>query len=439
MAPETRPVNLVVIVADSLRVDHLGCHGSDVETPNLDKLAAEGAVFEDAYGENLPTMPARTALWTGRYLFPTRRWEPLHVDDVLLPEVLWSRGRRSALVTDTYHMHKPGYNCGRGFDTVRFIRGQEYDPWVVGDVPVDLDRWYRFRGDEDDALWRDRAEQYLRNRTRFTAEEAHCTPRVIRAALGWLDEVADGPDPFFLWVDLFDPHEPWDPPEPFRSMYDPGYDGQELMDPIPGSVEGYMTEAELRHTRALYAGQVSFADKWIGVLLDRLRELGLYDRTVIAFTSDHGEPLGEHGIIRKTSRQLGYEHVAHVPLIIRHPDGSGAGRRISGFVQPPDLMPTLLEAVGVDADVPCTGRSLLPMLRGEAGPARDIAVTAQGDSVWTIRTEAWTFLLHLDGKFPNELYDRTADPAERVNLAERHADVAEALKRRLRRFADDVS
>ncbi len=432
-------MNIIVILADSCRVDHLGFYGGDVETPNVDRLAAESAVFEGAYGENLPTLPCRTALWTGRHLFPTRGWEPLHVDDVLLSEVLWERGYASALVTDTYHMHKPGYNCGRGFDTVHFIRGQEYDPWVTDDVPVDLDRFYRFRGDEDDAMWRERATQYLRNRTRFVGEEDHCTPRVINAAIDWLDEAAGGPEPLFLWVDLFDPHEAWDPPEPFRSMYDPGYHGQELIDPIPGPVDGYMTERELRHTRALYAGQVSFVDKWIGVLLDRVRDLSLYDDSLIVFLSDHGEPFGEHGIVRKATRSINYEEVAHIPLTIRHPDGLSAGARIAGFVQPPDFMPTVLDAAGIKTDLNFTGASLMPMLRGEAESVHDFAVTAQPTVQWSIRTEQWTFILSVDGEVPDELYHRVSDPAERREVIAEHPDVAAELEQRLRRFADEVS
>ncbi|MFO7900634.1 MAG: sulfatase [Planctomycetota bacterium] len=432
-------MNMLVTVADSLRVDHLGFHGADVQTPNLDRLAAESAVFENTYAENLPTLPARTAMWTGRYLFPSRPWEPFHVDDVLLAELLWERGYASALVTDTYHMHKPGYNCGRGFDAVRFVRGQEYDPWVVDDVPIDLGRWYRFRGDEDDAMWRGRAEQYLRNRTRFVNEEDHCTPRVIHAALDWLDDVADGPDPFFLWVDCFDPHEPWDPPEPFRSMYVPHYDGEELIEPIPGPVDGYMTERELRHTRALYAGQVSFLDKWLGVLLDRVRDLGLLDDTLVVFTSDHGEPLGEHGIIRKTGRVICYEPSAHVPLFIRHPDGVGSGERLTGFVQPPDLAPTLLDAAEIDVDAPFTGHTLMPMLRGETDGGRDFAVTAHNPKQWSIRTDEWTYLLHIDGERPEELYRRADDPLEQRNVIDAHRDVADELEQRLRACADEVA
>ena len=107
-----------------------------------------------------PTLPCRTAWWTGRHLFTQRGWQPFAPSDYLLAEVLWDKGYTSALVTDVYHMHKPVYNCGRGFDTVRFIRGQEYDPWIVDEgIAVDLVPRHRLRGDESDPLLEARVSQ----------------------------------------------------------------------------------------------------------------------------------------------------------------------------------------------------------------------------------------------------------------------------------------
>jgi len=455
-------MNIIVIVTDSLRTDHLGCYGSSVKTPNIDRLAEESAVFENAYSENLPTLPTRTAWWTGRYLFTERGWQPFKPTDYLLAEVLWDKGYTSALVTDTYHMHKPVYNCGRGFDTVRFIRGQEYDPWVVDEsIAVDLDEYHRLRGDESDGLWRNRFVQYLKNRTAFKAEEDYCVARTFKAAVRWLDEITETQkDNLFLWVDSFSPHEPWDPPPPYREMYDPDYEGQELIDPVPGPVEGYMTERELEHTLALYAGTVTFVDKWVGVLLDRIRDLGLFENSLIMFTSDHGEPFGEHGVVRK-ARPGGHEELGHIPWIVRHPGGHGCGEHFAGFVQTPDLMPTVLEALGIEFEPgvphaapgssampqdivrrgekqPFTGRSLLPILRGETDSVRDYAVTAHHKVHWTIRMEEWTYILYFNG-LPPELYNRRCDSTERHNLWETQRKVADQLELRLRRFAAGVS
>jgi arylsulfatase A-like enzyme len=459
-------MNVVVICTDSLRVDHLGCYGNPwIRTPNFDRLAAEGTVFLHAYSENLPTLPTRTAWWTGRYQFPWRGWQPFEHSDYLLAEILWDKGYTSALITDTYHMHKPVYNCGRGFDTVQWIRGQEYDPWIVDpSVRVEVGPWHRLKGDESDRLWRPRFEQYLRNRTAWGEDEEKTpTARVAKAAVAWLEEQVrkhGRRDRLFLWVDFFDPHEPWDPPEPYRSLYDPGYRGQEIIDPVAGPVEGYMTPAEIRHTMALYAGEVTMVDRWAGVVLDALRALGLWDHTLVMHVSDHGEPFGEHGIIRK-ARPWNYEELVHIPWILRHPDGLGVGRRIPALVQTVDLMPTILDALGIRGpwtlpylaptqtmfpqdivvnrrQVELTGKSLMPLLRGEAEAVRDFAVSAHHGRQWSIRTADWSLLVPIDGSGGPELYDRRRDPGEHDNLIDREPERAAAMELQLRRFVDEL-
>lgn len=456
-------MNIIVIVADSLRVDHLGCYGSSVKTPNIDRFAVDGSIFDQVYAENLPTLPCRTAWWTGRYLFTGRGWQHFEPSDYLLAEVLWDKGFTSALITDTYHMHKPVYNCGRGFDTVSFIRGQEYDPWIIDEnIKVDLSKFHRLRGNKNDHLWKDRFTQYLRNVSWYKKEEDYCVARVIKEAMRWLEQITrKQKDNLFLWVDCFDPHEPWDPPSPYRKMYDADYQGQELIDPVPGPVEGYMTQEELKHTIALYAGEVTFVDKWIGILLDYIREIDLYDNTLIMFTSDHGEPFGEHGIIRK-AQPWNYEELAHIPWLIHHPQGLGKGKRFSNFVQPPDLMPTILESLGIStklvlpylapvkhtfpqdiviskSETTLTGRSLLPILTGERESIRNFAITAHYGAQWSIRTEDWSYLFNIKGERRPELYNRKTDPREQDNLWESNKRIGDELELCLRRFAEKVS
>ncbi|MFP4055969.1 MAG: sulfatase-like hydrolase/transferase [Candidatus Brocadiia bacterium] len=454
---------MIVIVADSLRYDHVGCCGGKAQTPNLDRFAAEAMVFDQAYAENLPTLPCRTAWWTGLYLFPQRGWQHFEPWDTLLAEVLWDKGFASALVTDVYHMHKPVYNCGRGFDTTVFLRGQEYDPWVVDtSIPVDVEARHRVRGRDDDARWRERFAQYLRNVHHWKSEEDHFCARVAREAIRWLDHATRRrKDRLFLWVDFFDPHEPWDPPQRYVDLYDPDYTGQELIDPVPGPVAGYMSPEEVAHTRALYAGEVSLVDRWVGVLLDHVRELGLWENSLVMFTSDHGEPFGEHGIIRKAA-PWSYEEQARIPWMVRHPEGLGAGQRSAAFVQPPDLMPTVLDALGLPTTLTLPspppaghrlprnarvgprqlalhGQSLLPLLRGDGAWSRDFAVTAWHEAEWAIRTDPWTYLLPLRGERRPELYNRRDDLQEQRELSAEEPDVADALELSLRRFAHQVS
>ena len=452
-------MNVIVVILDSLRVDHVGCYGSHVQTPNIDRLAQKGTLFASAFSESLPTLPTRTTWWTGRVNFPFRRWQPFELGDLMLAEVLWDRGYTSALVTDVYHMHKPMYNCGRGFDTTVFVRGQEYDPWIVDEhIQVDLSR-HRLKGNASDALWRPRFEQYLRNMSVVKGEEDYFAPRVAKEAIRWLDYVVrtqGRKDRLFLWVDFFDPHEPWDPPDPWRSMYDPDYSGQEIIDPVAGDVAGYMTPREVEHTKALYAGEVTFADKWVGVLLDRVRELGLWDNTLLMLTSDHGEPFGEHGYIRK-ARPYNHEQLVHIPWIVRHPDGPGAGRQIDALVQTTDLMPTILDALHIpwplkqvyraptrmmfpqdmpvaSQEVDLHGSSLLPLMKGDVAKVRQYAYTGHHGRQWSIRNHQWVYLLNIDGSGGPELYHLPSDPEEQHNVVANHPELAGALELELRRW-----
>ncbi|MFQ6131415.1 MAG: sulfatase [Armatimonadota bacterium] len=437
-------MNVIVIVTDSLRADHLGCYENEwIQTPNLDRLAQEAALFEQAFDEGIPTMPTRTAWWTGKFTFPLRGWQRFDHNDVLLAEVLWDQGFTSALITDVYHMHKPGMNCGRGFDTVQWIRGQEYDPWIVDrSIEIDADRHWKPDPDaERNAHWRRNFEQYLRNISVRRREEDHFVAQVCKAGIRWLEE-HHGRDHLFLWLDCFDPHEPWDPPPPYDRMYNRGYEGQDIIDPVPREVEGYLSEEELNNIKSLYAGEVTLVDKWVGMFLDAAREMGFYENTLIMHTTDHGEPFGEHGIVRKARPWPDIE-VARIPWLVRLPDGTGHGERISALVETCDLMPTVLEFLGVEAPKGMTGSSLLPLMRGEREQVRDYAYCGFFNQAWSIRSQEWSFIMLLPNcpqrpSGPRELYSRRDDPAEQSNLIAEHPEVADGLELELRRFVAEM-
>ena len=478
-------MNVIVIATDSLRADHVGCYpqcrtyaGRKVQTPNLDRLAAEGTLFEHAYCESLPTLPTRTSWWTGRVNFPFHGWQPFANSDYLLAEILWSRGYTSVLISDTYHMHEPVYNCGRGFDYVHWVRGQEYDPWIVDPkVKVDLRPWYRLDGERDE-VWRTRFEQYMRNRSTFRHEEDWFAPRVTTEAIRWLDEYVHQRglrDNMFIWVDYYDPHEPWDPPEPYWSMYrDPEYRGQDLIDPIPRQTAGYMSAEEIERTMSLYAGEVTFVDKWVGTLLDHIRQLGLYENSLIMHVSDHGEPFGEHGIIRK-ARPWNYEELVHIPWIIRHPEDMGKGKRAKALVQPTDLMPTVLDFLGIREElvlpfmaprrtrelfpqnvvldtrkVKLHGTSLLPVIKGETEEVHRHAFTGHYGRQWSLQDRTWRLLVDMDGvpgawvsahrsDRPPQLYHRPTDPGDHKNVASEHPEVIQELELELWRWAGTLA
>jgi arylsulfatase A-like enzyme len=423
----------------------------------------------------LPTIPVRTSLFTGRYTLPFRRWQPLEKDDVVIAEVLWNQGFRSALVADTYHMHKPQMAFGRGFDNVSWIRGQETDPYITDpgletDVQQFSPKDWRaaYPGQSDEAA-REKLAQYLKNIHQWKGEEDHFVAQVMTKASSWLEEQVESGrrDRLFLWIDSFDPHEPWDPPSPYREMYQvEEYDGPPII--WAGGSSDDWTLSELRHYRAQYSGEVSLVDHWVGTLLRKVEDLGMMDNTMIVILSDHGEPLGEHGIVKKV-RPWPYEELSHFPLIIRMPDGSGYDPgRIDKFVGMPDVMPTILEFLEVEKPETIQGRSLLGVASGEIEPPV-FGISGHYGRSWSIRNVEWSFYLWPGGKAPYtwgigypkpsegernpELYliDRGMIPplpseydpethvAEKDNVIGEHPEIARSMELDLRRFIQTLT
>ncbi len=426
-------MNVIVLVNDSWRFDHLGCYGNDwIKTPNLDKFAAESAQFNHCYSEGLPTIPTRTTFFTGRYTFPFRGWQRLEPKDVLLAELLWNQGITSALVTDVYHMHKPSMAFERGFDYTEHIRGHEGDPWIIKDMDVSEEVAKVHKDMPRDGAVKAQITQYLKNVHWWESDEDTFVARTLKAGASWLDRQKVKED-LFLWVDCFDPHEPWDPPEPFKSMYkDPEYKGKDLIQPIPGPAEGYLEPDELQNIKNLYAGKVSLCDKWLGWFFDKLKEMGMYENTMIIFTTDHGEPFNEHGFIKKAQPGL-YEELAHIPLLIKHPEGFGAGQKFDAMVETTEIFPTILDAFGQKIPSRIHGKSLLPMMRGEEEKIRDYAYMGYFKQSWRITDQEWSFHMSLMGK-PSELYNLKNDPMEQENLIEKETVKAMEMELELRKF-----
>jgi arylsulfatase A-like enzyme len=456
-------MNVFVILADSFRFDHLGCCGNDwIRTPALDAFAREATLFEQCYSENMPTLPNRQALFTGRFGLPFRGWQALDMQHVLA-EWVWDRGLRTCLVSDTYHMHKPGMLYCRGFDDVSWVRGQEWDP-IPGDPSTDTDVDRYFKGDGSPGSDEQRAlnDRYLRGRSHWRSDEDCFVAQCVKQALAWLDrqQAAGRRDGLFLWLDSFDPHEPWDPMPPFDTMYGPLLPGgRQLIAPIPRPVDGYLTDEECAHVQQQYAGLCSAVDKWVGIFLQELRERGYFDNSLVVFTTDHGEPLGHgkwgHGLMRKC-RPWPYEELAHIPLIVRHPQ-FGHGRRLRGFAQPQDVTATLLDFLGVEPLPGMHGQSLLPAMQGDEDALRPFAVSGFHRASWSLRTADSTLILwqpelgtsHIPAHSvgapqgdqrprPPELYLRRSDPYELDDVGGKHPEEVSRLEAGLRGFVDDL-
>ena len=418
-------MKVIVILSDSLRKDHLGCYGNEwIKTPNIDALAKESVVFENAQPEALPTIPVRTALFTGQYTLPYRPWQPLTDEDITAAEILRRYGYITALITDTYHLAKPGMNLHRGFHVFRWIRGQEADAYKSGPSSRVVDDFIKpaMKGDIIERA----LQQYFKNIEGREKEEDYFVAQVVEETTAWL-EANHKYDDFFLWFDCFDPHEPWDPPSPFDKKYtDPGQKGKKLIHPKYGKVD-WMTKEELEYVRGLYAGEVSFVDKWIGRLVNKIKELGIYDESLILFLSDHGHPHGDHNSIMKTPDNL-YSELLRIPLLMKYPGGLYAGKRIDELVLTNDILPTILEIMNLSKETEgMQGRSIQPIVEGKKDKIREYIVTGYHESTHRcVRDKEWSFILRPKEQ-KDELYNLKEDPKEKNNLIDEYPEKAREM------------
>ncbi len=446
--------NIVVVVIDTLRRDHVRSYGAaGMHTPNLDALAAESVMFTRATPEAMPTVPARRTIHTGRRTFPFRDWQRRsgnetgvwgwqHIpdDQPTLSETLRAAGYYTMLVSDTPHQFKASMNFTRGFNVVQWLRGQEGDDfqpyWVAPDR--DLDRFmYRTAGGAEldskaeNFPMRRELRQYLANIHDRQSEEDFFPARVFRTAARLLENMPRE-QPFFLLVDSFDPHEPWDPPGAYVSLYDDApWTEPEPVTPRYGSSD-YLTERQIARMRTLYAGEVTLTDRWLGHFLDRLVDLRLADDTAIILTSDHGHALGEHGAVGKPAFAL-WSEMTDTPFLLRAPGGRGGGGRNDFFASTHDVAPTALALASAAPEAPMDGVSLLPALAGGTMPVRPVMTTGLNDFVCVLDGR-WRLICRNDGT-DALLYDTVADPDQLTDLSGREP---ETVRRLFAALLDDV-
>ena len=362
-----RQHNIVLVTIDTLRADHLPAYGyKNVKTPAIDKFAAGSLIFEDAIAHTPMTLPSHASILTG--LLPIAHGVRDNAGFSLDPRVttlaerLKEQQYRTAAFVSAFVLDSQ-FGLAQGFD----VYSDEFTLTQGGVSNLDL---YR------------RAE----------ATQKHVD--------SWLRKNKD--QKFFLWVHYYDPHDPYEPPEPFSKEY----------------------------RSSLYDGEIAYTDQAFGKLQDTLQELGLTDKTIVVLTGDHGEGLGEHN--ERTHSLFIYNATQHVPLLIHLPGGKS--RRIEKTVSHIDLVPTLLEWLGLSADPQLQGRSLIPMLQS----TQQLARAAYSESLFPELHYGWSPLRSIttsSHKFieaPSpELYDRKMDRAETRNIFRQQPQVAESLRKQI--------
>ena len=276
--------------------------------------------------------------------------------------------------------------------------------------------------------------RYTANRKRWLQYGDSIVEQTAKDAVRWLKENHDQ-GPFLLHIESFDPHEPWDPPEYFLEKYlkDPG----PYSWPEPYSRPMNVPPEGIARLRANYAGEASNVDYWIGQVLNTAEELGLQENTIFVFTSDHGAMLGEQGQFLKGEDRI-RKQVTHVPLLMRLPNQQYAGKRVAGFVQHFDIVPTVLGRLNLKPSPRVTGENLWPYVTGELTNRRDHVVSGFG-YVGAVRTEEWNYSAvwnreKYKGHYQAQLYDRKKDPDELVDVAARNPAVIEELQAKMDQY-----
>ncbi len=441
--------NVIAVMFDTLQFNYVGCYGNDwIKTPNMDRFAKEGVLFENAYTEGLPTIPCRRAMFTGRFTLPVKGWSPLDLEDTTVADLCWGHPIDSYLIFDTAPLRQPKFGYTRGFDKVYFIHGHEVDQAyyaqdeIYGDFkPEDyyedhvLEKADEIIGGKIMHTLLEEVECYFKKTQYWKSDEDQHVAQLLKKSVEFLEDV-DRTKSFFMWIDSYDPHEPWDAPsvyDPEMSCpYDPDYTGKEMFLPIQSDVKGLYTERELEHVRALFAEKITMVDKWFGFLLKRIHELGFEDNTLVMMFADHGTPMGNgkdgHGIIRKC-RPWPYEELVHIPFIMRGP-GLMRNKRLSGFVQSCDVAPTICDWLGIGVHPSMQGKSLLPMAKGEVEKVRDFAVAGYYKFSWSIITEDWSYIHWLKSNNMSVTEARYGLYAEDMADSVKHLhEMEEALKK----------
>lgn len=361
------PRNLIVILLDSLNRHMVGAYGGDeFETPNLDRLARRAVRFDRHYAGSLPCIPARHDILVGSLDFLWRPWGSIEAWEQSVVRALGLSGVTTALITDHPHLFETGgENFHTDFTAWEYERGHEGDPWRTRADPS----WIGSPALPARAAQREMP--YDTSRTWFRSEEDFPGARTMRRAAEWLDTNAGFHDRFFLFVDEFDPHEPFDTPEPWASRYDPDWSEPRIIWP-PYSVDtvarGLLDARQARHVRSNYGSKLSFIDHWLGRLLDVVDRHHLWDDTAVVLCTDHGHYLGERDLFGKPSVPI-FPEMGHLPLLVAWP-GVEAGTR-GALSTGVDIHATICDVFGVvPGDHRTHGRSLVPVVTEQADEVR---------------------------------------------------------------------
>jgi arylsulfatase A-like enzyme len=261
-------------------------------------------------------------------------------------------------------------------------------------------------------------QQYFANVANREREEDWFSPQVFTCASEIL-EAGKGQQPFFLVVDNYDPHAPYDPPEEYVNLYDEPYEGLEPYSPRYGA-SSYLTDRQLQRIRALYAAEVTMMDRWLGRFLDKIEELNPFENTFLILLSDYGVAHGKHGILGKPLEAL-YPELTDIVFMMRHPEGKGAGRTSDFYASTHDVAPTILGFLGVEPEQPMDGKDLSVIFDGDQPQERNHFTLGYDDHVRAMDRDY--AMISRNDRLNPLLYDLNADPRMHTDIAKSNQDI----------------
>ena len=433
--------NVVLLTLDACRADHLSGYGYDrPTTPHIDRIAAHGVLYEKAISAAVWTVPSHASLFTGRYLSGHGLYGrnlKLRSDIPTLAGFLGEQGYKTVGFTANALVGQ-ATGLSRGFGHVQDVRNIIQGERLAG--------WQK----KINALYR--RAYYGRNPSQGSWYDSGAK-RLNYDMMRWIRAHSAGEQPFFIFANYMETHLRYDPPRAFRKRFlTPAQErrwqevNQNAWQYMSGAVT--MTSDDWDILTALYDAELAYVDRRIGQIADFLREEGLWENTLFIVTSDHGENLGEHGLM--DHQYCVYDTLARVPLVVCYPGGMAAGSREAALTQTLDIFPTVVDLLGIEAPG-LQGRSLRPEALAENG--REFTVTeylapqlhsfrrenvAVDDKferqLRAIRTQAYKYIWASDGR--HELYHLAADPGERHNLIEAEPEIAQALAQKLTQWLE---
>ena len=410
--------SVLLISIDSLRPDHLGCYGYNKNTsPAIDGLASDGMIFLNAVSTTSWTLPAHVSLFTSLFNSGHRvndNSDRIDEQRIMLAEIFKAHGYRTAGFVSGPFMH-PAFAFDQGFDEYAYCTGYAGTPPQTKKNPIS--------GQVQEASHRDVS-----------------SPKVNSRALPWLEK--NGKEPFFLFLHYFDVHYDYIPPPPYDDMFvDPGYSGG--IDPSNfihnEGINASLPPEDLAYLFGLYDGEIRFTDDHVGAVIEKLKSLGVFEKTLIIVTSDHGDEFFEHG--EKGHFKTLFDESIKIPLVMHLPGKIPTGRQDASLVRIIDVMPTILDLCGLPQSEETMGASLLPLLQDGK---KDLALQnlaelyVKGHGMVSLQTDDWKVVYNLETQ-QTALYRLLEDPDEQhpILLTPGEPDYEKA--RKLFRLADSVT